>query len=201
MVTNRTFKTFQKREHKKLSINNLLILVGVLVFFIGVLVYTFQPKEMLASLYKASGLLFLLIFCYIVFKSYNQQENLRGEVSGTLELLSTKILVNGRVIKLTDMEKLSIQIQDFEGKRDDLLIASPTSSISNGYNNLLTIRLLSNDEIQINFAQQYENQFKRINKEVLTDYYKAGVLSFNNLLEILQLDDYDKIQEFKKTIG
>ncbi len=199
-MIDRTFKTYQKPKGKKLSLVSLVILCGLVIVFLLVLINAFFQTEVLESIYKASALLFLMIFGYIVFKSYNQQEKLRGEITGTLELLPSCIVIDQRSIALNEIGHLSIKVEDFEGKGHDLT-KTQNSLISNGLNNILFIHLTSKEIIQTNFEQQYEGQFAKINKEILIEYCKAGVLSLINLLEILEIEDYDEIQDFKRIQG
>lgn len=106
-----------------------------------------------------------------------------------------------RIIELSEVEKLTINAQDYNGLRHFSLMYTVYPSISNGFNNTLCVKLFSKEIIQLNFEQKYERQLGKINKDVLIQYHKAGVLSLMNLLEILEIEDYNEIQEFKKSIS
>lgn len=199
-MSNRTFKTYQKLKKEKRSIGSLVVICGLAIVLILVVINAFLQTKFLEILYETSILLFLIFFAYIVLKSFKQQEKQRKENTGTLELLSDKILLNKRSIALDEIKRLSIKLGNLDGNEKTLLISTPNPSIADRFNNMLCVSLTSEEVIQINFEQSYDQQFTEINRDILIEYYKAGVLPLTGLLEILGIEGFEEIQAFKRTL-
>ena len=74
-----------------------------------------------------------------------------------------------------------------------------TPHLSNGLNNSFILTLKSGKQIEYNFLQTKSEQLK-FYKDVLTNYHKNGIISWLELLNILNIEDYNEIQKFKKEI-
>ena len=56
-----------------------------------------------------------------------------------------------------------------------------------------------NETITIYFEQNVKNEIKIAEKQ-LVNYYKEGKIRWLHLIDILAINDYDEIQQFKSTI-
>jgi hypothetical protein len=141
-----------------------------------------------------------VLIVYKFFKNFNEIEKLNGKVTGSVALFTEKILLNNQNIFLKDISLISLVVFDFSHRREVYLISTPYPSLSNGFGNILTIKLINGEIIETNFEQKYQEEFLRKNKEMLIDYYKMGKISLLNLLDVFGIDDYDDIQDFKKSV-
>lgn len=125
---------------------------------------------------------------------------MNGKITGVFELFPDKIILNNQIIFITDVANLNINLKDYNGKRLDGLINTWLPSLSNGFGNIVSIYLKTTEKIDAHFEQKYEGEFVMKNKDILIDYHKNGKLSFLNLLDILEIEDYDEIQAFKNAL-
>lgn len=72
--------------------------------------------------------------------------------------------------------------------------------LSNGLDNCFVLKLKNGNKIEYNFLQTKSEKVKYY-KDVLTNYHKRGIISWLELLRVLDIDDYDEIQKFKKEIA
>ena len=99
--------------------------------------------------------------------------------------------------KLSEIKKLDfIQADDIRGKFVNSMLEF-TPHLSNGLDNVLVIRLKNGQELKCNFQQTETHRLIRC-KELLVQYHKKGILGWLQLLDLLEITEYDKIQEFKK---
>jgi|SRR5690606_12027504 len=149
---------------------------------------------------KIVALASLALIFYDIYKSYNKTEPLNGIITGAFELFPDKIILNNQIIFITDVANLNINLTDYNGKRFDGLTNTWFPSLSNGFGNIVSIYLKTTEKIETHFEQKYEGEFVMKNKDILTSYHKNGKLSFHNLLDILEIEDYDEIQAFKNAL-
>ena len=150
------------------------------------------------------GILLFLFFLSVIsgfiipFIKRNKFETLQGELNGNLEFLADKIIINEIAYYLADITKIKILGGiDYKGRASMFNIQGNFDCYrSNGTDNIF-ILFLKEKEIKINFLQEFKNQIIT-DKAVFIDYCNLGKMDYLNLLDILQINDYQKIQTFKK---
>jgi hypothetical protein len=71
--------------------------------------------------------------------------------------------------------------------------------LSNGLDNQFLLILKNGERIECNFLQTDSEKIEFFN-DIFIHYHKKGIVGWLQLLDILNIEDYDKIQEFKKEI-
>ena len=194
-------KTLFIFEHKKgffISTENLiLILLTGIVFLIGYLNTT--PYFEFGNWVIYFTIIWFLYFVGYGISNFFLQQRKNGEFKGKLELEINSIKINGTKYELNEISKISIRASDFEGQFFSTQFAFARHS-SNGLNNELIIKLVNGKEIKCHFLQTTGQRIKNF-KDHLTDYHLKGKMSWLHLLEVLEMEDYNEIQIFKKELN
>ena len=131
------------------------------------------------------------------------KQKLRGELEGKLIFTYTYIKVNDEKYFLDEIEKIEFSTYDYEGfntcrrnyPRRKIL---EFGCISQGVDNYVLLVLKNEKKLLVSFKRVYKMEFS-LYEDLFANYYKKNIISYFNLLHILQLEnDYDEIQKFKK---
>jgi len=134
-------------------------------------------------------------FFFGLYKS-NKHRTLKGELISELVFQKDKILIDDTGYHLDNIKKISIENTfDYKG-RYTYSKGNFDGSLSNGVENELLIYLNNDEKIQVNFQQVNEDDILN-EREILIHYSNRGKLHYLNLLKILQIQNYDEIQNFK----
>lgn len=131
--------------------------------------------------------------------SYKKYAPLKGIIKDDIIFENDKIIINDRVIKIEELNKLDFFIGDYRGKRN-IGDKDFNGKIANGVNNYISYYLKDNKKEIVYFQLQDEYAIRNISEQ-LVQYHLAGKLHFLNLIDILGISDYDDIQLFKKDIA
>ena len=201
-MKNNSFRTYQKSSKIRISLGTVFAIIcfgSILVLLINQEL-SFLQSNFIDNLFRIVAITFLLLLIYKTIKSFNEIEKLNGKITGVFELFPDKIILNNQIIFITDVTNLNINLTDYKGKRFIGLANTWFPSLSNGFGNSVSIHLKTTEKIEAHFEQKYEGEFVIKTKDILIDYYKNGKLSFLNLLDILEIEDYDEIQAFKNAL-
>ena len=198
-----SFRTYKKLKACKFSNGTIyaLVCLGSLLILLLNDELSFFQFDVIEKIFRIAVLIFFLLLVYKTFKSFNEIEEIDGKITGSLELFQNKILINKQIIVLSEIDNIELHILDYNGKRNWILIDTWFPSLSNGFGNILSIKLINKENLKTNFEQNYKDEFIRKNKEILIDYYKLRKISLTNLLDVLGIDDYDEIQKFKNSLN
>lgn len=192
------FKSFKHDNSFYLSKRNS---VGIVLFLIFILLFVINQVTNI----NINGWLFfymILFFFYILFlriSHFISKEKPRGKYNQDLILTKNEIKINNKRIPLSEINKIKIaQFNDRKGKfkwySHDF-----EPAFSSGLDNKIILHLKNKKRISTHFLQETNWSLKH-HSEILTHYYKAGLLHWLNLIDILKISDYKKIQEFKKQV-
>lgn len=187
-------------EHKKgffiSTENQILILLTGIVFLFSYLNST--------QYFDFGNWLILILVIWVLYvagcmiSNFFLHECKNGEYKGKLELQLDSIIINKTKYELNDIKKISIRSNDYEGQFVNTSFEF-TRKLSNGLNNELVLKLTDGNEVQCNFFQTKGQRIKHF-KELLTNYHLKGKISWLHLLSVLEMEDYDEIQIFKKKL-
>lgn len=110
---------------------------------------------------------------------------------------SVNLYILTKIFLLDSINKIEIHGGDYNDEFEISSFVDPDGSIKNGTTNSIEIILNNRERFKYNFQQDNEHNILNI-KETLIEYSKRGKLHFLNLIDILEITDYDDIQEFKK---
>jgi len=187
-------------EHKKgffISTESLVfILLTSIVFLLGYLQNTgnFDFENWVVYI----AIIWLLYFIGYVISNFFLQQHKNGEFKGKLELEINTVIINGAKYELKEVSEISIHSSDFEGQ----FISSQfmlTRRSSNGLDNELTLKLINGNEIKCHFLQTKGQRIKNY-KSLLINYHLKGKMSWLHLLQVLEMEDYNEIQDFKREL-
>ncbi|MGB5244752.1 MAG: hypothetical protein WBN50_14125, partial [Lutimonas sp.] len=169
-------------EHKKgffISTESLiLILLTGIIFLIGYLNTT--PYFDFGNWLIYFSIIWFLYFVGYVISNFVLLQHKNGEFKGKLELENNSIIINGAIYELNEISEISIRSSDFEGPFFATQFAI-ARHLSNGLNNELILKLVDGKEIKCHFLQTKGQRIKNF-KDLLTDYYLKGKMSWLHLL-------------------
>jgi len=147
-------------------------------------------------------ILVIIWFLYIVgilISNFFLHESENGKYSGKLTFWEDRIQVGNNEYNLEQINKIEfIGAYDIKGMFvNSILEFSP--HLSNGLDNQFFLILKNGEKIKCNFLQTESEKIELFN-EIFIHYHKKGIISWLQLLEILNIQDYDEIQKFKKEI-
>ena len=178
---------------------NTIFYIGFILFglpvFIRINLFNFEP--ILFDKICLYIMLFIMLgaFFFGLYKS-NKHRTLKGELISELVFQKDKILIDDTGYHLDNIKKISIENTfDYKG-RYTYSKGNFDGSLSNGVENELLIYLNNDEKIQVNFQQVNEDDILN-EREILIHYSNRGKLHYLNLLKILQIQNYDEIQNFK----
>jgi hypothetical protein len=197
------YKVLNKSKNFYPTPNNVIWTILISCFVIEIIKHFFFGWDE-NSFNVFDGILFFILFLSITsgfiipLIKRNKYETLQGELSGNLEFLANKIIINETDYYISDITKIQILGGiDYKGRESMFNIQGNFDCYrSNGTDNTL-ILFLNEKQIKINFLQEFKNQIIN-DKDIFINYCNLGKLNYLNLLDILQINDYQKIQTFKK---
>jgi hypothetical protein len=144
------------------------------------------------------SIIFFLYFIFYQISNFFRTEHINGTLEGVLELKIDSINIKENKYLLDEINKIEINNNDTLGDFISYQI-SFNPLFSNGTDNFIKLTLNTGAKI-IFYFQQTKNEKINFNRKQLINYYKKDKISWLALLDLLEITDYDKIQEFKKTL-
>ena len=188
---NNTFPIFE-RNTKPVLISKGLILACLLIIF-GII--TDQYKFFVLFFKTGTIILFIVNFIYWCTQ-HKRYKVLDGTFTGQLIFNSNDITVNNRRIALSEIKKIYLRVDDYKGReRTSYYYETRLSTrMSNGTNNLLDLTLQSGEKIKCFFKIEFM-QYEFI-KPFIISLVNNNIISFEDSIEILQLDEDYKVNLF-----
>ena len=196
------FLIFNKVE--KIYITRSLVINSLALLLVSpLLINRLIGSNILTNLSAEMGIIAcLLILIGILTKIIGQfrHERLKGNIKGTIELQNEKIIVNDNEYLIDEIKKIEVYGGDYKGKWISKNKTDFGNALSNGVENAIKIVMENNKEtIIINFLQTEKREIKKAEKQLI-NYHKKGKIHWLQLIEILDINNYDEIQKFKNTI-
>lgn len=194
----RSLKIFEKKKGIYLNFQQW---IGI-IFTIGLFLITFLKKYYKFDFNGWFTILTIIWFLYIVgilISNFFLYESENGKYSGKLTFWKDRIQVGNNEYNIEQIDKIEfISAYDIKGMFvNSMLEFSP--HLSNGLDNQFFLILKNGEKIKCNFLQTESEKIELFN-EIFIHYHKKEIISWLQLLEILNIDDYDEIQKFKKEI-
>ena len=136
----------------------------------------------------------------LMISTFFRYEGEFGEFSGKLTLWNDRIQIDTNNYPLSEISKVDFsQAFDIRGMFVNSVMEF-TPHLSNGLDNVMVMKLKNGQKLKCNFQQTETDRLFQF-KELLVHYNRIGILEWLQLLDLLKITDYDKIQEFKKEIN
>ncbi|WP_288995114.1 hypothetical protein [uncultured Polaribacter sp.] len=191
-------KIFKKKKGIYISTENIIAVSWTILIF---LIYYLKESYEFNFRGWETGILILGVIYIIglMISTFFRYEREIGEYDGKLTFWKKQIEIGNDKYNLEQIERIEfINAYDIKGMFvNSMLEFSP--HLSNGLDNQFLLTLKSGEKIKCNFLQTESEKIEFFN-ETFIYYHKRGIISWLHLLEILKIEDYDKIQNFKKEI-
>ncbi|UAM97814.1 hypothetical protein K8354_16210 [Polaribacter litorisediminis] len=193
----RSLKIFEKKKGIHISPENIVAISWTIVIF---LIYFLKATyEFNFEGWETGILIFGTIYIIgLMISTFFRYEREIGKYSGKLTFWKDRIQIGNKEYKIEQINKIEFNAYDIKGTFvNSMLEFSP--HLSNGLNNQFSLILKNGEKIKCNFLQTESEKIEFFN-EIFIYYYKKGIISWLKLLEILNIEDYNEIQKFKKEI-
>ncbi len=193
------FKSFKRDKTFYLSTRNSIALILLLIFLLLMCIAGTTGLAIDGWLFL-SGALLVIYLVYLKIHNFLTIENPRGTFNSDLVFENEQISINGTIYPISEITK--IEFSNFNDRRGKYKMhnSSFESSFSHGLDNKLTLYIKNKKKVSTHFLQEGNRSLKQ-HPDLLTQYYKKGILHFLNLIDILEISKYDEIQKFKKQVN
>lgn len=117
-------------------------------------------------------------------------------LNGEITFLDNRILVNDNVFSIDAITQITFpHFDDYKGK----VTKSVENKISQGVDNSVSLTIESGEKKVYYFQLDHRYQIRDL-REQLIQYHLAGKLDFTNLVNMLGLESYNAIQNFKNEL-
>lgn len=124
--------------------------------------------------------------------------DLKGGFNGQLTFSNDSITINDDFYSVKDLYSILIDNDDYKGKKIKEFGEFESPEVSNGVDNLLTLKTKANKFIEVYFLQKTSTEFNKI-EPILINYYKQNLLTEEDLVSILKYkSDSDKMELNRK---
>ena len=187
-------KIFKKRKGLYIYPLQWILILEFLLCLIIYLLDQITDLDLKNWIFLAFGLLIMSLIWIEIKNHFTDQKEI-GEFSGEIVFLDNLIEVDNQKFKMNEIHKLDfLNASDIQGRHKISYSFEPR--LSHGLDNIFILRLKNDSEIRVNFLQTEWQRLKKF-EEILIIYHQRGILHWLTLLDILGIQDYKKIQEFK----
>lgn len=198
-MTEVEFKIFKESKAFRLSVNKV---VYSLLFFSICIAYLgdkFLENNFVRVIGVSGGIsasIFIIIFKIIQPFS---RKALNGTLTDILRFTESEILIDQQKYLLDEISKIEFNVGDYYNRWEYQSKGNLNAARTHGTDNTCQITLKSGERILVNFQLLFEHEFQRM-KELLIYYHSENKIHFLKLIEYLEIDKYEDIQAFKKTL-
>ncbi|EDM43493.1 hypothetical protein SCB49_00550 [unidentified eubacterium SCB49] len=193
------FKSFKHDNSFYLSKRNSIAVILLLIFLLLFCIYSLT-KLKIGVWVSFSAFLLVAYTTIINFFNLFSTEKPRGTYNRDLVLSQNHITIHKSTFKISEINKIEFSLYDDRKGKFKHHNTYFEPSISHGLNNRLILHLKKGKKVTTSFLQEKNRSLKQ-HPEVLIHYHKMGILHWLQLIDILEITDYDKIQKFKKQIN
>ena len=193
------FKSFKHDKTFYISTRNSIALILLLIFLLLMCIFSTTGWEIGAWVFL-SGALLVIYLIYLKMHHFLTIERPRGKFNTDLIFEKDQITINEKIYFVSEIKK--IKFSNFGDRRGKYKYynSSFESSFSHGLNNKFTLQLKNKKKVSTHFLQEGNRSLKQ-HPDVLIQYYNKGLLHWLNLIDILEISNYEDIQKFKKEIN
>ena len=195
------FAIFEKT--KKFYWSNNRIIYTIIFGCIGIL-YLKQKLGFERNFFDESVIGFFILTFFVGFvlkiRGFSIPDPLRGSLNGFIIFEKEKIVFNQQTFHLEELKKIEITKNDYYGRIKSNSKGNFNSIRSNGVDNKINITFFNGEKKEFYFELYNSNDLQKV-KDELINYYLNGKLHFLNLIDVLDITEYEEIQVFKKEIS
>lgn len=195
-----SFDIFIPKKKKWISTTSLLLLISILlILFYFILNYFSLNSTFIDNFIFITCFAIWIFFFLRAFLFKGDIEPLKGRLSGQLKIKDNNLHINQTKIDIEKVSKIDFIFGTYYSQPSiHNPIVSPLNS--NGTNNWIIIQFQDGTKSKVQFQRMYEDQQKHLNS--FFEYlYSMKKMPFLRLTELLGINDYKKIQEYKSKIN
>jgi len=193
----KSISIFEPKKGFFISNENLILIFLTVTLFILVILQRI-PNFDFGNMITFISIIWVLYIFGLLISNFFRYQHINGEFIGEMKLENDSILIEKKTYLINDINEIEIYCEDIKGQFvNSTLEFSP--HLSNGLNNVIRLKLKNGEKVSYSFLQTEREQVKYFKKE-LTEYFTRGKMSWLHLLTILDMNDYDEIQKFKKEL-
>ncbi|GAA3969598.1 hypothetical protein GCM10022246_22820 [Pedobacter ginsengiterrae] len=121
---------------------------------------------------------------------------LNGKYNGELEFGEDYFKINDKQIKLNEINKIDIKIQDYHGMQTRSRGSAFSPGLSQGINNYVEYINQDGTSNRVFFKQSVKSQYRELRTFIISAI-KLNKIPFLRGIDLLGIEDYDEIQQFK----
>ncbi len=193
-----SYSIFKASNPKNKPSNNQILLLGWLIGFLLVFAIQNVDDSLTANILVAYYVVIVLLTLYWGFTSMWTYRELNGEFVGEIEFSDTSIIVNGIELPLQTLKQIDLSLGDYSGKFVGSTHNDFNPKLSTGVDNYVILTESDGSKTQIYFKLSHQNQTQELEPFIIKAM-QLGHISFLRGINLLNINDYDEIQEFKKT--
>jgi len=187
-------------EHKKsffISNESLILIFSTIILFL--IAYLHQtPNFDFGNLITFFSVIWFLYLTGFMISTFFLHQHKNGKFKGKLKLENDTIFINGKEYQIAEIHNISIHSSDIKGQFIGYSFEF-SRKLSNGLNNEIVLKFKNGKQIKCHFLQTKRERIKN-HKDCLINYHLKGKINWLHLLNILEIEDYDKIQVFKREL-
>lgn len=190
------FKIFiPNRKRNVLTPNTIvysLFFATVTIFMVAALIR--QHPEYILFLF----LIPLIFSIYFFISKFWKHKPLDGDLFDSLIINSNYIKITDQFFQLEEIKKINLQFINYYGEKEDYRY-NYNPILSQGTSNHISVVLKNGQTIKTYFKLNFKDHYKTF-FPFITKMIKLNKISFLRGIELLEINDYHKIQEFKKEL-
>ena len=157
-----------------------------------------SDNSILENLSLIFTVLTILAIAILMIVNFFRFEYLNGVLTSSLILDDEKITIADKIYNIVDIDKIEIYSEDIKGRFINSTFTY-RPHLSQGVKNFIKLHMKSGEKEYCYFQQTTKAKIRQYKKE-LTFYYLNNKLGWLELLDTLELTDYNEIQKFKKSL-
>lgn len=189
-------------DKKSFTVTENLIVYGLWLFSICLFIIgdEIQSLKDFSTHFKTGYLIIIIILpIYFSISSFFKHERLNGKIGGILKIDLDFIMINNTTYPVKELSKIDFLFGDYFGQLNKSGNLNFNPLLSQGVSNFIEFTDQSNMKHQFYFKLDYKNEYERL-FPFITKMIQLKKISFLRGTELLKINDYEKIQEFKMNL-
>lgn len=193
------FNIFTKNKGVQMSANKVIYSLWVLSFGIAYFAHRFLGGGIVETIGKYIMVFAGVLAIYFLITQSFTRKPLNGTLNKKLIFKENEIQIDCEPYKIENIKKIEFCVDDYFNKWERPGRGDFNPSRTNGVNNFCELTQYGGQKIKVHFQMLYKDEFFKM-KELLIHYYSKDKIHFLKLIDYLGINEYEDIQEFKKTL-
>jgi hypothetical protein len=193
------FKLFTKKHGFQLTINIVVYTLFIGSIGIAYLADKLFDESTLETIGQTGGIFCCILIIYFKIAQSFTRESLQGDLKKSIILKPSEIIIDDQIFSLEEIKKIEFYVGDYFNRLEYKAQGDLNPGRTNGTSNICELHLTNGKMIDTRFQLMYKDEFLKT-RRLLLEYYSKNKIHFLKLIEYLGIENYEEIQEFKKTL-